>query len=302
MARTLKEVLRPRRRRLPRPAFTASSGRLKGLAYRMLGSRADAEDVVQDAYLRLRKADGRDIRNVEAFLMTTVTRLCLDVLKSARVQREVYVGPWLPEPVLDAESLSPGAATEIADDLSFALLLVMEKLSAPERAAFLLHDVFDAPYAPRSRTALGKSEAACRQLAARARKAVRLRQAGAAGLARRRTGSWLLARFAEAVSTGDATPPGSAADRPTRSPTPTAAASRSPRCDPSSAPTGSPASSPGSSASIGRAAARAGSKPPGSTAAPACSVTSTARSTRQSASTSTTAGSPPSTWFATHTS
>ena len=181
--------------------FTASSGRLKGLAYRMLGSRADAEDVVQDAYLRLRKADDRKIRNVEAFLMTTVTRLCLDQLKSARAQREVYVGPWLPEPVLDAESLSPGAATEIADDLSFALLLVLEKLSAPERAAFLLHDVFDTPYA-RIAESLGKSEAACRQLAARARKAVR--SAKSARPVATEAHEALLAKFAEAVATGDA--------------------------------------------------------------------------------------------------
>src|ERR1044071_8941602 len=119
-------------------------GRLLGLAYRMLGSRSDAEDVVQDAYLRF--AGAQDVHNAEAFLVTVVTRLCLDRLKSARAQREVYVGPWLPEPVFDAEGLSAEAATELADDLSFALLLALDRLSPMERAAFLLHDVFDTPF------------------------------------------------------------------------------------------------------------------------------------------------------------
>src|SRR5262247_2404509 len=90
-------------------------GRLLGLAYRMLGSRSDAEDVVQDAYLRF--AGAEDVRNTEAMLVTIVTRLCLDRLKSARARREVYVGPWLPEPVIDAEHLSADAATELASDL-----------------------------------------------------------------------------------------------------------------------------------------------------------------------------------------
>src|SRR2546421_6901183 len=118
-------------------------GRLLGLAYRMLGSRSDAEDVVQDAYLRF--AGAQDVHNPEAFLVTIVTRLCLDRLKSAKAQREIYVGPWLPEPVFDAEGLSANPATELADDLSFALLLALDRLSPMERAAFLLQDVFDTP-------------------------------------------------------------------------------------------------------------------------------------------------------------
>src|SRR3954471_17168070 len=145
-------------------------GRLLGLAYRMLGSPSDAEDVVQDAYLRF--AGAQDIHNAEAFLVTVVTRLCLDRLKSARAQREVYVGPWLPEPVFDAEGLSAEAATELADDLSFALLLALDRLSPLERAAFLLHDVFETPFAEIA-AMLDRSEAACRQLATRARRAVR---------------------------------------------------------------------------------------------------------------------------------
>ena len=145
-------------------------GRLLGLAYRMLGSRSDAEDIVQDAYLRF--AGASDVQNPEAFLVTIVTRLCLDRLKSAKAQREVYVGPWLPEPVCDAEGLSPDAATELADDLSFALLLALDRLSPMERAAFLLHDVFDTPFAEIA-AMLDRSEASCRQLATRARRAVR---------------------------------------------------------------------------------------------------------------------------------
>jgi RNA polymerase sigma-70 factor, ECF subfamily len=144
--------------------------RLTGLAYRMLGSRSDAEDVVQDAYLRF--AGARDVRNPEAFLVTIVTRLCLDRLKSAKAQREVYVGPWLPEPVFDADGLSADAATELADDLSFALMLALDRLSPLERAAFLLHDVFDRPFSEVA-DMLERSEEACRQLAARARRAIR---------------------------------------------------------------------------------------------------------------------------------
>src|SRR6266513_4494025 len=145
-------------------------GRLLGLAYRMLGSRSDAEDVVQDAYLRF--AAAQDVHNAEAFLVTVVTRLCLDRLKSAKAQREIYVGPWLPEPVFDADGLSADAATELADDLSIALLLTLDRLSPLERAAFLLHDVFDFSFSEVAK-ALERTEAACRQLAARARAHVR---------------------------------------------------------------------------------------------------------------------------------
>src|SRR5712672_3974644 len=145
-------------------------GRLLGLAYRMLGSRSDADDVVQDAYIRFTGA--RDVHNPEAFLITIVTRLCLDRLKSAKAQREIYVGPWLPEPVFDAEGLAADAATELADDLSFALLLALDRLSPLERAAFLLHDVFDMPFSEVARM-LDRTEAACRQLATRARREVR---------------------------------------------------------------------------------------------------------------------------------
>lgn len=181
-------------------AFSACRARLQGLAYRMLGSRADAEDILQDAYIRFKKTDRSVIRNMEAFLVTMVTRLCLDQIKSARAQREVYVGSWLPEPVLGVEEPPQEAAIALAEDLSFALLMTLEKLSAPERAAFLLHDVFDRSYADVA-DALGKSEAACRQLTARARKAVR--SARPEKPASPETHKVLLAKFAEAAATGD---------------------------------------------------------------------------------------------------
>jgi RNA polymerase sigma-70 factor (ECF subfamily) len=173
-------------------------GRLLGLAYRMLGSRSDAEDVVQDAYLRVAGVD--DIQNSEAYLVTVVTRLCLDRLKSARAQREVYVGPWLPEPVFDAEALSPDTASELADDLSFALLLALDRLSPLERAAFLLHDVFETPFADVARI-LDRSEASCRQLASRARRAVRIEAPAPAAVPDAH--ARLLGAFAAAVQSGD---------------------------------------------------------------------------------------------------
>ena len=179
----------------------AHRGRLMGLAYRMLGSMTDAEDVLQDAYLRYASADRSAIRSEEAFLVTIVTRLCLDRLKSAKTKREVYIGPWLPEPTPDADALSPQTALELADDLSFALLLTLERLTGQERAAFLLHDVFDRPYSEIA-TALGKSEAGCRQLASRARKAVHEDREPKASSPDQH--QLLLQRFMEAAASGDA--------------------------------------------------------------------------------------------------
>lgn len=152
--------------------FESQRRRSIGLAYRLLGSRADAEDVVQDAWLKWSQAEHSGIENDEAYLTTIVTRLCLDKMKHERVRREVYIGPWLPEPITDAAVLSAQTASEFADDLSYALLLALERLSALERAAFLLHDVFDLPFADVAAT-LERNESAVRQLAARARKSVR---------------------------------------------------------------------------------------------------------------------------------
>jgi RNA polymerase sigma-70 factor, ECF subfamily len=139
---------------------------LVGLAYRMLGSLAEAEDIVQDAFLRWNETDQAAIAHPRAYLARIVSRLCLDKMKSAQSRREQYVGTWLPEPVVAAPT------ERIADDLSLALLLTLERLSPLERAAFLLHDVFDMDYSAIAET-LGRSEAACRQLATRAREHVR---------------------------------------------------------------------------------------------------------------------------------
>lgn len=133
---------------------------------------ADAEDAVQEAYLRWHAVDRDTVSDPRAFLMTTTTRICVDVLTSARARREEYVGPWLPEPIVDTEALAPDNRTELAEDLSIALLLTLDRLSPLERAAFLLHDVFDFSFSEVA-TALERSEAACRQLAARARAHVR---------------------------------------------------------------------------------------------------------------------------------
>jgi RNA polymerase sigma-70 factor, ECF subfamily len=141
---------------------------LTGLAYRMLGSLAEAEDIVQDAYLRWHSAGRGAVANPRAYLSSTVARLCLDHVKSARVRRETYVGPWLPEPIVDASALAPDAASELADDISVALMLTLERLSPPERAAFVLHDVFDMDFEEIAKV-LDRKPAACRQLAARAR-------------------------------------------------------------------------------------------------------------------------------------
>jgi len=137
---------------------------LRRLAYRMLGSVSEAEDMVQDAWLRWDRA-GVMPDNPGAWLVQTVTRLCLDRLKSARARRETYVGPWLPEPLIEELTDDP---VERAEDVSVAFLLALERLSPLERAVFLLHDVFDQDYAAVAK-ALGRAEPAVRQLAARAR-------------------------------------------------------------------------------------------------------------------------------------
>lgn len=138
-------------------------------AYRMIGEYGEAEDVVQDAFLRwIDAAQSGKVADDQAFLRTTVTHLCLDRLRSARVRRETYFGPWLPEPVIDDTAADPQAAASLADDLSFALLIALERLSPLERAAFLLHDGLGVPF-PEIAQTLGRSEEAVRKLASRAR-------------------------------------------------------------------------------------------------------------------------------------
>ncbi len=146
--------------------------RAAALAYRMLGSVEEAEDGVQDAYLRWHRADRGEVANPGAFLARIVTRLSLDRLKEARRRRETYVGPWLPDPLVTELSLATEPVESVADDISYALLLALERLSPLERAAFLLHDVFDVEFEEVA-TALGRSPASCRQLASRARSHLR---------------------------------------------------------------------------------------------------------------------------------
>lgn len=145
--------------------------RLFGLAYRMLGTRLEAEDVVQEAFLRWHQMGPGEIRSVEAWLVTVLSRLCLDRLRAIQVERQQYVGPWLPEPLISVEQ-SPAHTSELASDLSMALLVVLQRLSAEERVGFLMHDVFDCDYSEVA-VALGKSEVACRQLVHRARQRVK---------------------------------------------------------------------------------------------------------------------------------
>lgn len=171
-------------------AFEAERPRLLGIAYRMLGSVAEAEDVVQDTYLRWRDADAASPR---AFLAAVVTRLSIDRLRSARARRERYVGPWLPEPIATAP-------TDRAD-VSMAFLVLLERLSPLERAAFVLHEVFDYSHAEVA-DALERDEAACRQLVHRARKRLGERATRRYTPART-THERLLAAFLHACTTGD---------------------------------------------------------------------------------------------------
>jgi RNA polymerase sigma-70 factor (ECF subfamily) len=179
-------------------AFVDLRGDLFGLAYRMTGSAADAEDVLQEAYLRWSRQDAGEVRNPKAYLTTIVTRLCIDTLTSARARREQYVGPWLPEPLVVDDD--PAVGAEMADSLSLAFLVLLEELSPAERAAFLLHDVFGVAYEEIAE-ALRRSQAACRQLVHRARQhvAARRRRFDAD---RARAGE-LTARFARACATRD---------------------------------------------------------------------------------------------------
>jgi RNA polymerase sigma factor (sigma-70 family) len=147
--------------------FEAHRPRLLRLAYRMLGSVAEAEDIVQDAWLRWHRVEPDTVREPSAFLSRIVTRLCLDAMKSARVRRETYVGTWLPEPMVE-----PEAEDARLDDLTLHLMLAMERLSPLERATFLLHDVFGVPLQEVAST-LNRDAGAIRQLAVRARKHVR---------------------------------------------------------------------------------------------------------------------------------
>lgn len=189
--------------------FAAHRPRLFGIAYRMLGSRAEAEDVLQDAYLRWHQAEAdgtsRELRSTEAWLVTVTTRLAIDRLRELKAEREHYPGPWLPEPLVEsvaepAVGSTPESTLEFAGDVSTAFLLVLERLGPEERAAFLLREVFEMDYPEVSRM-LGKSEAACRQIVHRAKE--RVRQNRPRFEVSRAAHLQLLGRFVEAARGGD---------------------------------------------------------------------------------------------------
>jgi RNA polymerase sigma-70 factor (ECF subfamily) len=180
--------------------FEAHRPLLFSLAYRMLGSVADAEDIVQDAYLRWHQVSGGRITSPKRFLCAVVTRLCIDHLRSARVRREEYVGPWLPEPLVSELAEDPLDATVLAESLSMAFLLLLERLTPVERAVFLLREVLSFDYQEVARI-VERSEAACRQIVKRSREKL-------AGGRRRFTvapeeGERLARRFLEACAAGD---------------------------------------------------------------------------------------------------
>ena len=181
-------------------AFLQQQPRLFGIAYRMLGGRSEAEDAVQDVYVKWHEADAHDVRSSEAFLVSLTTRTCIDRLRRLKTQRSEYFGPWLPEPLHEADYASPQAKMELADDVSIAFLSLLEKLSPEERAAFLLREVFDFEYREIAQM-LGKSDAACRQMHSRAKERLkndRPRFEVSAEAHRR-----LLEKFARAAEIGD---------------------------------------------------------------------------------------------------
>ena len=182
------------------PAFHALRPRLFSIAYRMLGTRADADDVVQEAWIRWQAADQAALQSAEAWLVTVTTRLALDRLRSHKADREAYAGWWLPEPLVERDEHTPETAAELASDVSVAFLWVLERLAPEERAAFLMRQVFDRDYSDIAGL-LGKSTAACRQLVHRAQ--TRVQQGHPRFGVARDNHRELLATFMAAAASGD---------------------------------------------------------------------------------------------------
>jgi len=180
--------------------FAAHRARMFAIAYRMLGVRADAEDVVQDAWIRWQGADTSGVQSAEAWLVTVVTRLAIDRLRAAIAEREAYEGLWLPEPLVAVDNETPEAQAERASDLSLAYMWMLQRLGPEERAAFLLRQVFDYDY-DEVAAQLGKSEAACRQMVSRAGE--RVQQGKSRFDIPADTHRQLLQRFIEASTSGD---------------------------------------------------------------------------------------------------
>ena len=174
---------------------------LFSIAYRMLGSASDAEDVLQDAWVRYRSVDQSAIRSTKAFMTTVVTRLCLDRLKSAQKTREEYIGPWLPEPVLTSEVESPESMLQRSESVTLAFLVLLEQLSPEERAVFLLKDIFDYEHSEIA-DILGTTTENSRQLLHRAKSRLAKGRPRLTGTAQARRA--IAERFAQAFSSGDA--------------------------------------------------------------------------------------------------
>jgi RNA polymerase sigma-70 factor, ECF subfamily len=180
--------------------FQSHRRRLFRVAYRMLGSRAEAEDLLQEAYLRWHRSATEDIRSPIAFLVTITTRLCLDRLRELKQEHEHYVGPWLPEPIVEDQFPSPEMQLEFAEEVSVAFRAVFERLGPEEREAFLLHDVFDYDYSEVAQM-LGKAEPTCRQMIHRAR--VRVRESRPRFSVTAESRERVLVKLLAAVGTGD---------------------------------------------------------------------------------------------------
>ena len=181
-------------------AFNQERKLLFAIAYRMTGSVVDSEDLLQETFLRWQHAPDEEITSPQAYLSTIVTRLAIDYLRSAKVRREVYIGPWLPEPLLTSEALSPFDSYEQQESISNAFLVLLESLSPVERAVFLLREVFDYEYSEIA-AIVNKSEANCRQLFKRARQRVTERQSRYEVSEEEQ--QELVVKFATACTTGD---------------------------------------------------------------------------------------------------
>ncbi|WP_417316864.1 RNA polymerase sigma factor SigJ [Emcibacter sp.] len=180
--------------------FEQASPMLKGLAYRMLGSMSDAEDAVQETFLKWQKADHAAIENPRAWLTTVCSRHCIDVLRSARRKREDYIGPWLPEPVAEGIEDNPEEQIMLSSSLSLAFLAMLERLTPKERAAYLLREIFDRDYAEVA-DVIGTTEVACRKLVSRARE--RIGQKQRRYDPPRESRERLLSAFQQAIRTGE---------------------------------------------------------------------------------------------------
>ena len=184
-------------------AWSEHHGFLLGVAYRLLGSYSDAQDIVQEAFTRLLRTDLDPIEDVRAWLVVVVSRLCLDQLRSARVRHEAYIGPWFPEPLLETDgSNDPASVVMLDESVRLAMLIVLERMSPAERVVFVLHDVFDFPF-EKVATMVGRTPATCRQLASRARRRVKEEAGSTRFKLDRQEQQRVVDAFIAATATGD---------------------------------------------------------------------------------------------------